>query len=133
HAISGPAAGRCCLASSHQCLNVCPQRQTSRNFVLRSLFCNGCHCRLRETHQVGRRQFDLKTTLAAAEENSLPPHGCPIDEGPQPLLLSQRADSSQKITGSSLGELFIRHVGFLSGSRLCQGLQVQQPRDRHHS
>ena len=56
-----------------------------------------------------------------------------IDKGTQALLLPQRADTAEQVTGRALRCIGVSHVGFLHPGGMRQGFQVKRTGDRHYS
>ena len=55
-----------------------------------------------------------------------------VNKGTQALLLPQRADAAEQVTGSTLCCSGVGHIGFLHPGGLRQGFQIQRAGHRHH-
>jgi len=55
-----------------------------------------------------------------------------VNKGTQALLLPQRADAAEQVTGSTLCSSGVGHIGFLHPGCLRQGFQIKRTGHRHH-
>lgn len=56
-----------------------------------------------------------------------------IDKGTQTLLLPQRADATEQVTGRALRCIGVSHIGFLYPGGLRQGFQIKRTGYWHYS
>ena len=55
-----------------------------------------------------------------------------VNKGTQALLLPQRADAAEQVTGRALCCSGVGHIGFLHPGGLRQGFQIERAGHRHH-
>ena len=88
--------------------------------------------RLGQLRQYLGRQLDLQSAPPGADINAGKLLRRLIDKGTQTLLLPQRADATEQVTGRALRCIGVSHIGFLHPGSLRQGFQIQRAGHRHH-
>src|SRR5690606_4277497 len=77
-------------------------------------------------------QFYFQTAAPTTDKDAGPIAGTGVDKGAQALLLAQRTDAAQQVTGAALGGGGVCHGDLLGASGLGQEFQVQYAHHRHH-
>ena len=93
---------------------------------------NGCKHGLGQLCQHSSVQLHLQPAPPGADINAGKLLRRLIDKGTQTLLLPQRADATEQVTGRALRCIGVSHIGFLHPGSLRQGFQIQRAGHRHH-